>query len=181
MTGSASCKSGRWAFVAATCRFLAGGAFLFAAFNKLAGPEKFALDINALEMVPQVLVPAVAFLVPWTEVVVGVCLLYGFWSRAAGWIATIVYSGFTVVLVSAMVRGLDASCGCFGDALGTGAINSLSILRNGIFVAASLVVALAGGGPASLDAVIETGKPTAPGPVCEGGRPTLTKPASLAE
>ncbi|MCB2155491.1 DoxX family membrane protein [bacterium] len=181
MAAADSYKIRRWAFIAFTCRFVAGGAFLFAAFQKLAGPQKFALDINALGLVPEATVPIFAFLVPWTEIVIGICLLYGIWSRSAGWLATIVYAGFTAVLASAMIRGLDASCGCFGDSFGGGVINVYSLLRNSVFIAASLVVALGGGGPASLDAVLESTRSAEPEKVDEDEHGTLAHPAPSAE
>ena len=156
-----SSKLRLWALVATTCRFIAGGAFLFAAFNKLAGPKAFALSITTLDIVPRVLVPAAAFTVPWAEVIIGLCLLYGLWSRAAGWLAVIIYSGFTLVLLSAIMRGLSVDCGCFGDAFGSGEINAFSIIRNSVFIAVSLVIAVKGGGPASLDAVFEAARPVA--------------------
>lgn len=95
-------------------RLLVGGAFVFAGVMKIADPAKFVLDVENYRLVPHVLVNLVAILVPWTEVVTGFFVLVGIWQRAAALIITGLTTMFAVVIGSALTRGLNIECGCFG-------------------------------------------------------------------
>jgi uncharacterized membrane protein YphA (DoxX/SURF4 family) len=136
-------------FVLTTCRFLAGGAFLLAATMKLKDPQLFMLSIE-----PSALVPFFAYAIPWTEIVAGLLLVYGFWSRAAGVVGVVLYGVFTAALAWVYLSGADVDCGCFGGLFGRGDVGPASLLRNTIFIACSAAVVLRGAGAASLDHVL---------------------------
>ena len=51
---------------------------------------------------------------PWLELCSGVLLVTGLWLRASAGIATALFGVFTLAVLSALLRGLDISCGCFG-------------------------------------------------------------------
>lgn len=57
----------------------------------------------------------VAYLVPWVEMVAGLCLLAGFLHRGAVRALLALTVVFLFVNAQAMVRGLDPDCGCFGS------------------------------------------------------------------
>lgn len=138
-----------------TCRFLAGGAFIVAAIMKMRDFSALMLSIQAFQLVPEVLIPAMAYIVPWTEIVCGLLLIYGIWSRASAGVAALLYAVFTVALASALLRGLKVDCGCFGALTGGGPITWLSVGRNAIFLAACGAVMAFGGGATALDAVMK--------------------------
>ncbi|MDK2973462.1 MAG: hypothetical protein PWP23_3217 [Candidatus Sumerlaeota bacterium] len=140
--------------VLTTCRFLAGGAFLLAATMKLQDPQLFMLSIDAFGLVPSALVPFFAYAIPWTEIVAGLLLVYGFWSRAAGVVGVGLYGVFTAALAWVYLSGADVDCGCFGGLFGRGDVGPFSLVRNTIFIACSAVVVLRGAGAASLDHVL---------------------------
>lgn len=56
----------------------------------------------------------VAYLVPWFEIVVGLCLITGWLARGASRGAAALTFLFIFVSGQAWYRGLDADCGCFG-------------------------------------------------------------------
>ncbi|MBX3729021.1 MAG: DoxX family membrane protein [Candidatus Sumerlaeia bacterium] len=143
----------------ATCRFIAGGAFLLAAMMKLSDPPVFMLAIAAFGMLPEALIPFAAYAVPWIEVVAGVLLVYGFWSRPAGLVATGLYAVFTAALAWVFLSGASVDCGCFGGLFGRGDVGVTSLLRNAVFLTASIAVTWRGGGAASLDAVLAARRP----------------------
>ena len=97
-----------------TLRLIVGGAFVFAGALKIADPAKFVLDIGNYRLVPHDLVNLVAVIIPWLEITAGLFVLAGIWLRAAA----LLISGLTVVffalIVSALARGLNIECGCFG-------------------------------------------------------------------
>lgn len=95
-------------------RLLVGGAFVLAGALKIADPAKFALDVGNYRLVPHALTNLVAIIIPWIEVVAGSFVLAGVWLRAAALVITSMTVMFLFVIVSALARGLNIECGCFG-------------------------------------------------------------------
>jgi uncharacterized membrane protein YphA (DoxX/SURF4 family) len=100
--------------VAVAARLVLGGVFIYAAYDKLGDPRAFADAIDNYRLVPDGLVNTVAVTLPWIEVAVGACLLLGVLAPGAGLLAGCLLAVFTFALVSALARGLDIRCGCFG-------------------------------------------------------------------
>ena len=110
MTKSRKCCHLVWIAIA----WIIGALFIYAAVLKIAGPADFARDIKHYKILPLSTVHAVALLLPWWELSAGIALFFRGWRRAGAgiiFLLTVVFSG---AVVSAMVRGLDISCGCFG-------------------------------------------------------------------
>ncbi len=95
-------------------RLLVGGAFVVAGALKVADPAKFALDVSNYRLVPYELINLVAILLPWIEITSGLFVLAGIWLRAAALVITSLTVVFLVLIVSALARGLNIECGCFG-------------------------------------------------------------------
>ncbi len=53
---------------------------------------------------------------PAVQIALAVCLFFRWWARGAYVASAVLFAGFTVVQASALNRGLDISCGCFGAA-----------------------------------------------------------------
>lgn len=105
---------GRVALIDLALRLLVGGAFVFAGALKVANPAKFATDIGNYRLAPHELINLIAILLPWVEVTTGVFVLAGIWTRAAAAIITSLTVSFFFIIVSALARGLNIECGCFG-------------------------------------------------------------------
>lgn len=82
--------------------------------GKVGHPSSFAKSIRTYEMVPQSLVFPMAVYMPWLELLTGVALLTGVWKRETLLVAVLLCATFLVANVSALARGLDIDCGCFG-------------------------------------------------------------------
>ncbi len=95
-------------------RLIVGGAFVLAGGLKIANPAKFALDVSNYRLVPHELINLVAILIPWVEVTAGCFVLAGIWLRAAALVITGLTVMFLFVIGSALARGLNIECGCFG-------------------------------------------------------------------
>jgi uncharacterized membrane protein YphA (DoxX/SURF4 family) len=95
-------------------RLLVGGAFVIAGVLKISDPAKFALDVSHYRLLPHELINLVAILVPWLEVTIGSFVLAGIWLRAAALLITCLTAMFFAIIMSALVRGLNIECGCFG-------------------------------------------------------------------
>lgn len=89
--------------------------FLMAAIPKIADPLAFATSIYHYKMLPSWTINAYALIIPWLEVIVGVCLLVGARVRAAAALTTIMLVMFTIAIIWAVVHGLVIDCGCFGS------------------------------------------------------------------
>ncbi len=96
-----------------------GGLFCLAAFKKLQDPQSFAEAIKGFKVLDANefghLIITGAFTIPWIELVAGVLLVLGFWTRASALTLGLALVGFIAALISVITRGLNASCSCFGD------------------------------------------------------------------
>lgn len=95
-------------------RLAVGGSFVFAGALKIADPAEFAVAVGNYRVAPHELINTVAILLPWIEVVAGLFVLSGVWLRAAAFVIACLTLGFALLIVSALVRGLNIECGCFG-------------------------------------------------------------------
>ncbi len=94
-------------------RFLLGLVFLVAAWPKLLDPPGFAKAVAHYDLLPAVLVPAVALTLPWLEALAGLALVLGVWIRPAALWAGLMLLAFTGALGFNLARGHAVDCGCF--------------------------------------------------------------------
>ncbi|MEI9896994.1 MAG: MauE/DoxX family redox-associated membrane protein [Chthoniobacter sp.] len=95
-------------------RFAIGGVFVVAGVLKWRDPQAFADNIAAFRLLPDQLVNVVALGLPHFEILVGTFLILGRRSRAAALGVMVMSIIFAVALSSALMRGLNIDCGCFG-------------------------------------------------------------------
>jgi len=95
-------------------RIIVGGAFVAAGALKVANPEKFALDVSNYRLLPAQMINLVAIFIPWIEITAGLFVLAGIWLRAAALVIASLTVVFFCIIVSALARGLNIECGCFG-------------------------------------------------------------------
>lgn len=102
--------------IALTLRVLMGAWFTYAGGLKIfaSGLDRFVTDIENYQLLTPELAIATAYLVPWIEVVAGICFMLGIMKKGA-WIAMFgLVLAFSISVGSAWARGLDISCGCLG-------------------------------------------------------------------
>ncbi len=102
------------------CRLVVGGVFVYASLNKLAEPAAFAEAIHHYRLVPYALLHPSAHLLPVVELVAGVSLILGWFRRGGALLCAVMLVIFIAAITSALVRGLDISCGCFNTDAGHG-------------------------------------------------------------
>ena len=117
----------------AACRLLLTAVFLWAGVAKLRGPHLFAADLGAFRLWPGSgaagsVALAVAYYLPWLEILGATGLWLPRWRTAALGLGTALLAGFTLALGSAWLRGIHLDCGCFGAGRGTNL--PLAIARN---------------------------------------------------
>ncbi len=126
------------------------GALGVAGGLKLADPARFAAEIAGFRLVAGWSTGGLAVYLPWLELAVAVGLGFGKTRGAARVLAGVLLAGFSLVLASAWVRGIDVRCGCFGGA-DTGSL-AAGLGRNAVLLLMlGVATALRRGGPVRPD------------------------------
>jgi uncharacterized membrane protein YphA (DoxX/SURF4 family) len=99
--------------VIALLRIVLGAVFIFASLGKIADPGAFAASISGYRIVTGGIALLIATVLPWIEFLSGLGLLLGLFWRASALLALLMLILFTIVVLSALWRGLDISCGCY--------------------------------------------------------------------
>ena len=90
--------------------------FGFAAGPKLYAPDAFIVAIGNYRMVPPLGGYLVGIYLPWLELIVALALVGPRRFRGGAWLLAVTLCViFVVAQTSAWLRGLDITCGCFGD------------------------------------------------------------------
>ncbi|MFG0252988.1 MAG: MauE/DoxX family redox-associated membrane protein [Phycisphaerales bacterium JB038] len=122
--------------------------FLYSGIAKLLDPQEFLFAVKAFKMLPtepDFLITTTTYTVPIAEVLCGVLLVIGLWTRGAALLLGVMLVGFTIGIFSVLLRGLSIDCGCFGQWL-PAEITWFSPLRNLIIFAPALILTIWGGG-----------------------------------
>jgi cobalt-zinc-cadmium efflux system protein len=126
--------------VALLIRILLGLVFLYASIDKIIHAAAFAQTVFHYQVFPNLLVNLTTIVLPWLEALLGLSLISGIMLPGAVFLSNILLSLFLVLLLSAVLRGLDIDCGCFvtGQASENGVSMGWYALRDGVFLALAL-------------------------------------------
>lgn len=125
------------------CRLLLAAVFIYACIHKIANPFDFAVQVATYQILPLALVNLQAIALPWVELVSGLALLVGFWTRPAA----LVTCGMNVMFIAAIIMALSAElhlqCGCFASASASEEMDALLVYRDiGLLFAGAVLVYL---------------------------------------
>jgi uncharacterized membrane protein YphA (DoxX/SURF4 family) len=119
-------------------RLALAAVFLWAAYTKLRDPWMvFAMEIDAMQVLPGAMVEPVARTMPWLELALGLLLAIGIQTRYVGTVATALLVGFFSMLLFLYLKGFQGDCGCFGPGERLG---PKTLARDGLLVALSIWV-----------------------------------------
>jgi uncharacterized membrane protein YphA (DoxX/SURF4 family) len=106
-----------WIFL--LLRLACGSVFIYSGWNKLVRPvEEFQFVIESYRSFPSLVIPSIAYSLPWVEIVCGTFLFLGYLRVASARLLALLTAGFLILLTSAYLRGIDLShCGCFGEGI----------------------------------------------------------------
>lgn len=142
-------------------RLALGALFIISGWNKILGPQAFLGSVKAFRILPDdadhILI-ILTFAIPWTELLAGVVLVLGLWTRGAALAIASLLLLFTAGTLSAMARGLSLDCGCFGEGVKIvceGPLGWCHVARNLVMALAAGVLVARGGGRVALDAPLE--------------------------
>ena len=93
-------------------RIILGAIFLWASFDKILDPEKFARSISNYHLIPFGLENSIAIFLPWLEFFIGTGLILGIMVDGATIITSILLISFNLMIAQAIIRGFNIDCGC---------------------------------------------------------------------
>ncbi len=122
------------------CRICLGLMFIYASLDKIAHPEEFAKQIGYYKALPFGLENVLAIVLPWTELIVGICLIAGLLVDGATLLSIIMMLVFILAISQAILRGIDITCGCFKVSTDSDKLGLDTIIRDIIFLVMSYIV-----------------------------------------
>ncbi|MBL4810030.1 MAG: DoxX family protein [Phycisphaerales bacterium] len=141
-------------------RFALGGVFAFAAYNKIGSTQSFANAIKGFEIVDADkyghLIITAAYIMPWVEMIAGVLLVLGLWSRASAAAIWIMLAAFIASLIHVISdESISADCSCFGDMnlVCEATVGWCQVIRNTILLVPTSYLVWRQGGFLALDRV----------------------------
>lgn len=110
-------RPGAMSWLVVVARLLVGGVFVFAGMSKLALPHaEVVAQIEQYTVIPRLLTPLLATVLPWVEVLSGAALLIGFLTTPAAWLVAAQLASFCLLMLVVLVSGIEIDdCGCFGE------------------------------------------------------------------
>jgi len=99
-------------------RLFLGLIFIYASWDKILYPAQFAKVVYNYRIVPIPLINLFALILPWIELVSGLTLIFGIFTRGSALIITLLLFIFTITAAISIYRNLDILCGCFDTAGG---------------------------------------------------------------
>lgn len=95
-------------------RLAVGGLLLTAGALKVGHAPELAAAVAGFRLLPPAVVGPLALALPFLELMLGLYLVAGLFTRIAAWIACAQFLTYAAAVVSAVVRHIPADCGCFG-------------------------------------------------------------------
>lgn len=102
------------AWVGLIARLVAGGVWIVAGALKITDPAASIAAVRAYELLPGSLVEPVGVALPAVELVVGLALVVGAFTRGAALVSALLFLAFIIGIASVWARGIEIDCGCFG-------------------------------------------------------------------
>ncbi len=94
-------------------RWFIGGLFIYASYHKIVHPDIFAKIIYGYELFPHALINLTAIIIPYLELVTGLCLILGIFPKGASFIINSLLLMFILLIAINLLRGHEFDCGCF--------------------------------------------------------------------
>jgi len=122
-------------------RLLLGGIFLVSGILKISQMHDFANSIVNYKLLSGSTIALLAMILPWLEVFCGASILLGCYYRGSTLLVFLMMLLFTGAVLSAVLRGLDISCGCFTQDPNVGKVGWIKIFENmGLIIVSSILL-----------------------------------------
>ncbi|MDO5682060.1 MAG: MauE/DoxX family redox-associated membrane protein [Propionibacteriaceae bacterium] len=105
-------SAGEWFGLVA--RVVVAVVWLVASLLKLPYLEESVLAVRGYQILPYDLAVVVGYLLPIAELILGLLLIVGLFTRPAAVLSALIMIAFIIGIAQAWARGLAIDCGCFG-------------------------------------------------------------------
>jgi putative oxidoreductase len=139
-------------------RIFLGLMFVVVSLEKIVEPAAFAQSIANYKIFSFPISLVLATIVPWLELVCGLCILFGLFLRGGSLLLSGMVAVFTLAVLSALLRGLDIACGCFTQDPTVGKVGWMKIIQNLTLLALSFFLYFSTSDRFSVEALLR-GKP----------------------
>ena len=95
-------------------RLILGGVIFVAGALKVGAIGESILAVRAFRILPYELTSVVGTILPFAEILLGLLIMAGVFTRLTGILGALLMLAFTIAIISAWSRGLTLDCGCFG-------------------------------------------------------------------
>ena len=99
-------------FLIVVIRIVLGSVFLWASFDKIIDPAKFARSIANYHVLPFGIENTIAIVLPWLELFIGSGLILGVMVDGSIVITSVLLVLFNLMISQAILRGFNIECGC---------------------------------------------------------------------
>lgn len=143
--------------VGLVARLFLGAVLVYAGAVKVGHPLTSQRAVQGYEILPYDLAGFIGLALPFLEIVLGVLLVLGLFTRPVAVVATLLMVVFVIGIAQAWARGLTIDCGCFGGGGKIGANETKypqEIARDAVFALAGAYLWWRPRTPASLDRVL---------------------------
>jgi len=96
-------------------RLILAVVFVWASWHKILNPYDFGLQVATYQILPLELVNLQALILPWAEIVVGLLLIVGLYTRASALLTCGMNVMFITAIAIALANDLHLQCGCFAS------------------------------------------------------------------
>jgi uncharacterized membrane protein YphA (DoxX/SURF4 family) len=127
-------------------RWALGLTFAWSSVHKIADPARFAKIVYGYDLFPGVAINAIAIVLPYVEVIVGVSLMLGIYPRSGALTGVVLLLMFAAAVSINLIRGHDFDCGCFSFEAPESKSSSGRLLLRQLLLAGAGIWVLAYGG-----------------------------------
>ncbi len=96
-----------------TARLILGVTFIYASYHKILAPAEFAKLVYGYDLFPHETINLISITIPFIELISGVALITGIYTRAAALIIIGMLIAFIISISINVIRGHEFDCGCF--------------------------------------------------------------------
>jgi uncharacterized membrane protein YphA (DoxX/SURF4 family) len=106
-------RTGLTSVLITALRLMLGALFIISGFEKLLDLKFFGLVIAEYQILPSLLIPAVALIFSLCELLCGTMLILDLFSQVSSSVMLCMMAIFIAAMTNSVMRGLDHDCGCF--------------------------------------------------------------------
>jgi uncharacterized membrane protein YphA (DoxX/SURF4 family) len=121
-------------------RIFIGLLFIVSSLDKIVDPSAFSRSVANYGLFPFWMPAIIATILPWVELLCGFAVLFGVFLRGSSLLLSAMLAVFTLAVISALLRGLDISCGCFTQDPAAGNVGWMKVVQNTSLFALTLFI-----------------------------------------